>query len=431
MNTQVLLATFEDERGLLAATEEARRAGLRIRDAYTPYAVHGLDEAMGLRPSRLSWICAVLGAAGALFMFWFIPWCSAIDWPLNVGGKPWNSLLAYLPVIFESMVFCGGVGVVIAFLAVCRLWPGRKERLISPRLTDDQFALVVEHADAWLDPTEVYELLRRHGATEVRAVAGVVPVNGKPVRSGEPWVGWPEQAAAADQDERARWRRINVALGVMLAVVVICAAILPRDPSRRNFEFIPNMVWSPAYDAYKVASQFKQAIRPQQGAIARGQVILDYEPTDEDMKRAGKELKNPYKLSDAEAMERGRFVYQNFCAFCHGPRGEGGGPVTMRGYPSPPPFPTAPSREMPDGSLFHIITYGRKNMPSQRTILEPEDRWKVILYIRKLQQQSPQEQATAATAQEATKQDQSSKGKPEDKAQPPDKKAQSKAGSGQ
>ena len=93
MSERFLLGFFEDEDDVMGATRALRASGFRIADIYAPYAVHGLDKAMGLKPSRLPWICFALGLAGAAFKVWFEIWTSATDWPINVGGKPFNSLL--------------------------------------------------------------------------------------------------------------------------------------------------------------------------------------------------------------------------------------------------------------------------------------------------------------------------------------------------
>lgn len=118
MSQRILVATFDDEGDLLNAVTAVRRQGLRIEDAFTPYAVHGLDHAMGLRPSRLTWVCFVFGMAGAVGMLWFEHWVAAVSWPVNVGGKPWNSLPSDVPVAFEAAVLLAGFGSVFALFAV-------------------------------------------------------------------------------------------------------------------------------------------------------------------------------------------------------------------------------------------------------------------------------------------------------------------------
>ena len=128
MSKRTLVAVFEHEADLLRAVVAVRAADLRIGDVHTPYAVHGLDRALGWRPSRLSWACAFSGLAGAIFMLWFQWWTSAVSWPLNVGGKPWNSLPAFVPIIFEGMVLAAGLGTVCAMLVVARY---RRDQLAS------------------------------------------------------------------------------------------------------------------------------------------------------------------------------------------------------------------------------------------------------------------------------------------------------------
>lgn len=164
MSRRVMLGYFEREADVLAATQAVRTAGLKILDVYTPYAVHGLDRAMGLTPSRLPVVCLLLGLFGAAFKVWFEYWTTASSWPINVGGKPWNSLPAFVPVTFEVMVLCAGVSTFLAFLLVTRLRPGRAAVMPHPRVTDDRFVLVVEETDAVFDAPRVAGLFAGFGA---------------------------------------------------------------------------------------------------------------------------------------------------------------------------------------------------------------------------------------------------------------------------
>ena len=162
-----LLGIFDDERAVVGAIEAARGERLRIVDVYAPYAVHGLDRVLGLKRSRLSLVCLIGGALGAILKLWFEIWTAAVDWPVNVGGKPWNSLPAFVPITFEVMVLFAGLSTVAAFLIVSRLRPGKQARLIHPRITDDRFALLIEETDASFDVERVRRLLEAHGAVEV------------------------------------------------------------------------------------------------------------------------------------------------------------------------------------------------------------------------------------------------------------------------
>ncbi|MCW5979697.1 MAG: DUF3341 domain-containing protein [Bryobacteraceae bacterium] len=161
MSRRTLVTFFHHEDDVLGATRALRERGLRIADVYAPYAVHGLDKAMGLTPSKLPWVCFLLGLLGAALKVWFEFWTTAQDWPINVGGKPWNSLPAFVPVTFEVMVLFAGVSTVIAFFAVSRLGPTRKAVLADPAVTDNHFILVIEETDATFDPEKVHQLLRQ------------------------------------------------------------------------------------------------------------------------------------------------------------------------------------------------------------------------------------------------------------------------------
>ena len=166
MNRRVFMGVFEREEDILAVAKAVRQRGWRIVDIYAPYAVHGLDRAAGFSPSRLPWVCFLFAVIGAVLKTWFEFWTTAVSWPINVSGKPWNSLPAFVPVTFEVMVLAAGVGTVIAFLIAVGLRPGKKAVLPHPRVTDDRFALLIEEADAAFNPAEAAALCARFRASE-------------------------------------------------------------------------------------------------------------------------------------------------------------------------------------------------------------------------------------------------------------------------
>ena len=167
-----LIGVFTEEEDILEVTRACREHGYEIVDVYAPYAVHGLDRAMGLKPSRLTWVCFALGVAGAASMLWFQWWTSAVDWAVNIGGKPLNSLPAFIPVTFEATVLAAGLGTILTLLLRSRLFPWSKPRLMHPQVTDDRFVLAIRQTDADLDPELAPRLLREHGAIEVHEDTG-------------------------------------------------------------------------------------------------------------------------------------------------------------------------------------------------------------------------------------------------------------------
>ena len=173
MSNRLLVSVFQDETDILGATKAAAEQGYTIADVYTPYAVHGLDAAQGLRPSRLPWICFALGLTGAAAKLGFQIWTSATSWALNVGGKPFKSVPAFVPVTFEMMVLFAGVGTVIALFVRSRLRPGKKPALLYAGATDDRFVLVLEERDAAFDVAKVRQLFERyHVLTMSEEIAG-------------------------------------------------------------------------------------------------------------------------------------------------------------------------------------------------------------------------------------------------------------------
>ncbi len=158
MNRRLLVSVFGSEHDILGATKDARERGYEIVDVYTPYAVHGLDAAQGIKPTRLAFICFILGLSGAAAKLGFQIWTSAWDWPVNVGGKPLISIPAFVPVTFEVMVLFAGVGTVLAFLLRSKLRPGKKPERVFEGATNDKFVLVMAQNDAAFDIGKVKEM---------------------------------------------------------------------------------------------------------------------------------------------------------------------------------------------------------------------------------------------------------------------------------
>lgn len=158
-DSRIFVAVFERADQLLAAAESAPAAGLEAYEAFTPHPVHGLERALGLRASRLPLVAFLCGLGGVGFMLWFQLWTSTVDWRLNVGGRPWNSSLAFLAVTFEVLVLSAGLGTVLAFLVRSRLYPGRTPRPPVERVTDDRYALLLRDAAMPLELDEVARAL--------------------------------------------------------------------------------------------------------------------------------------------------------------------------------------------------------------------------------------------------------------------------------
>ncbi|MEK7865863.1 MAG: DUF3341 domain-containing protein [Planctomycetota bacterium] len=164
MSTRFVIGLYREEHDLLEATRAARSKGCVVHDAYTPYPVHGLDEAMGLKPTRLGVVCFVLGMAGVVIALGFQSWTFTSDWPMNVGGKSALALPALGPVTFELGVLFAALGTVLALFIRAGLHPGRSPRVAIPEVSNDRFALALV-ADAG---GRAREVLKQHHAVEIR-----------------------------------------------------------------------------------------------------------------------------------------------------------------------------------------------------------------------------------------------------------------------
>jgi len=162
-----LVATFSNEDALRAAAREVRDRGCRIHDVYTPYPVHGMDELIGIRHSRLPVATLVGGLAGCATALAMQFYMAVFDWPLNVGGKPANSTLAFVPITFELTVLCAGLVTAAAFLTRSGLVPGASTVPFADGTTEDVFALVLRSRDVTIDVAEAGRLLLESGAAQV------------------------------------------------------------------------------------------------------------------------------------------------------------------------------------------------------------------------------------------------------------------------
>jgi hypothetical protein len=139
-----VVASFDDEKKLFSAVEEVRTAGYKIHDVYTPFPVHGLDEALGLRETSLHVAGFIYGITGTAVALGGMAWIYVSDWPQVYGGKPHFALPAFIPIIFELTVLFAAVGMVLTFCWLCQLAPFVRKHIFNLRQTDDLFIMAVD-----------------------------------------------------------------------------------------------------------------------------------------------------------------------------------------------------------------------------------------------------------------------------------------------
>jgi mono/diheme cytochrome c family protein len=178
-------------------------------------------------------------------------------------------------------------------------------------------------------------------------------------------------------------------------VFIFCAVIVSGCNIGRNdpgWDFFPDMFYSTAYEPYSENPNFSNGMTmlpPVPGTVPRGYVPFEYTIDTEERAKAGRELVNPYKTS-SELIDTGRNNFNIFCTVCHGNKGDGTGILFTSGlYPMKPRTLTGETaQKLKDGEIYHTITLGFGSMGSYGSQIRPEDRWKIVLFIRQLQHDS-------------------------------------------
>lgn len=156
------LAEYETTADVMHAAEKVRDAGYEKWDVHTPFPVHGMDRAMGLRDSSVGWIVLVMGLTGCLSGFLLLWWTNGIDYPLIIGGKPGFSIPAMIPVMFELTILLSAFGAVFGMFGLNQLPKHHHPVFYSARFercTDDRFFISIEASDSAFDLESTRELL--------------------------------------------------------------------------------------------------------------------------------------------------------------------------------------------------------------------------------------------------------------------------------
>ncbi len=161
---------WSDDHEIVEAATKMREAGYKHFDAITPFPVHGMEEAVGIKRSPIPYVTFVAGLTGGSLGLLFEYWTSAVSWPLNIGGKPFFSLPAFIPVTFELTILFAALSSVGAMFFLNKL-PQIDPPIIDPDLTCSKFALWIPDTEPGYSPEKVEAFLKQLGAEEVRRVA--------------------------------------------------------------------------------------------------------------------------------------------------------------------------------------------------------------------------------------------------------------------
>jgi mono/diheme cytochrome c family protein len=190
-----------------------------------------------------------------------------------------------------------------------------------------------------------------------------------------------------------------------LVVMAFFASCDKMDPNSPGVEYMPDMYRSPSYETNAYTTFMGDSVQanrlPVKGTIARGYMPYTLTNDSTGYGLAGRTLHDPFPAS-AEVIGQGKVVYEKFCVHCHGDAGKGDGKVGLKLPGPPPPYDDAAHKDLPEGKMFHTITYGKGLMGSHASQLSVDDRWKVIRYVQTLQgkKEAPAEKtdATSTTA---------------------------------
>lgn len=162
-----LVGIFDDEDVLVHAVENIRDKGVKIKEVYSPFPVHGLDEALGYRRSRLPIASFLFGMTGTSLALFTQIWMLGFDWPMIIGGKNFFSIPPFIPVTFEFTVLLAAFGMVGTFLVVSDMKPYKWPRQYDNRSTDDKHVMAIDLGANKISKDEIQRILKENGASEI------------------------------------------------------------------------------------------------------------------------------------------------------------------------------------------------------------------------------------------------------------------------
>jgi mono/diheme cytochrome c family protein len=201
--------------------------------------------------------------------------------------------------------------------------------------------------------------------------------------------------------------RGNIIIAILTAVLMVSCISNPNKPGR---EFIPDMAHSKAYEGYfenpgqPILKEGMNAQLPPEGSIAQSFDVYPFPNSIDGYNAAGEQLTNPFEFTADEISGRGQMLYTRFCSVCHGDKGDGQGHLVNIGkFPPPPSYFMESILTLPEGKRYHTLMFGKNMMGSYATQLSYKDRWLVLSYVQKMQDDfSAGSVATDAPAADST-----------------------------
>ena len=356
-----LAALFDTPDQIIHAAEAAKSAGYKKFDVNTPYPIHGMDKAMGLKPSTVGFVTLFFGFSAAAFILFFMWWTLAKNYPLVIGGKPYFPLPAFIPITFETTVLIGSLATFFSIIALYFSLPTNSHPLHDSKyikaVSTDKYGLVIEAEDKLFNKDQTDEFLRSL----------------KPIFIEE--IYYPEKVIYPLFAPKFIFFLVIVGLLVSGATYMTSNTLLYITPY--DWMSLQGKV-NPQSRSEFFADGFGMR-KPVAGTVARGFIPYPYQG-----QTTPKEVLSNPLLPTEEVLALGKKKFNTFCSPCHGNTADGDS--RLRGqFPSPPTLHTDKVRRYPDGMIYHIITNGQNAMPSYSYQVSRDERWAIINYIRVLQ----------------------------------------------
>ena len=361
-------ATFETPDEIIKAAHETAARGYRYWDAYTPYPVHGMDEAMKLRPTRIGWFAFAFGFIGTSSALLMIGWMMGVDYRNIIGGKPFFNIPPSIPITFELTVLLSALaaafGMLILFNKLPRIGNPLQGSEFMKRVSSDRFGIVVEATDKKFNEAEVKQLFESLGCKQIEHIFYPVIDIDKPKT---PIIS-------------AKF------LSLIAITVVVVGAGSYFTLNWLLYDVVPfNWMWHqekvmPQTRNTFFADGFSMRV-PVEGTVARGFIPYEYKGVPDSLIKVF--YVNPLPVTK-DIIERGKKRFDTYCSPCHGYFAKGDS--RLRGqFPAPPTLHSDKVRNWDDGHIYNVITNGQNNMPSYEKQVSRDDRWAIIHYLRVLQ----------------------------------------------
>lgn len=357
---------FNTPNEIMLAAEKTASSNYEQFDVHTPYPVHGLDDAMKLKPTKVGYFSFLFGFIGTCTALLMIGWMSGIDYPSIVGGKPFFALPPSIPIAFELTVLLSGLTTVGVMLFLFNKLPWTNNPLMDTeymkRVSSDKYGVIILASDPKFNKEEAINFLKSAGAYDVSVI--------------DKFERREDNTRAPIFEKKFMGMLAMTAIVVALGTYFILNYVVYLPPF--DFMWAQEKV-TPQQPSTFFADGFSERIPPE-GTVMRGVLPYEYKGLPDSVVKF---LANPLPFS-ADVLEKGKDRYNTFCSPCHGYYGEGDS--RLRGqFPNPPTIHSEKVRNWSDGNIYHVITNGQNVMPSYASQVSREDRWAIIHYIRVLQ----------------------------------------------